>query len=212
MDQNFNFEMQKDNQKLHNKDFAESNRYLAGIRDNDRAVIEEIYSRFSKDIERMVINNNGTAEDARDVFQEVLISIFRQAHNGLELRCAFYTFLYLACKKRWFTQMSSKYNSKTSYGEDQMQNILSINEQVNYFFQEDERMNLICEKLKMMNDGCREVIELSWKTDDQGKHLSWMEIASILEVSYAYIRKKASECKGRLAELVKKDIRYKEMI
>lgn len=204
--------METDNHLLHKGDFDEANRMLEGIKMNNHNIIEEIYRKYSKDIEKMVINNNGTSEDARDVFQDVMISIFRQANNGLQLRCSFYTFLYLACKKRWLTQLSSKYNSKTSYGDDNFQNIVSINEQVNQFLKEDDRMKLVLEKLKMIQDGCREVIELSWKTDDQGKNLSWMEIAAILDMSYAYVRKKASQCKSRLTELVRKDLRYKELI
>jgi DNA-directed RNA polymerase specialized sigma24 family protein len=99
---------------LHKDDFDEANRMMEGIRINNHSIIEEIYSKYSKDIEKMVTNNHGTSEDARDVFQDVMISIYRQAHNGLQQRCSFYSVLYLACKKRWLTQLSSKYNSKTS--------------------------------------------------------------------------------------------------
>jgi DNA-directed RNA polymerase specialized sigma subunit len=83
---------------------------------------------------------------------------------------------------------------------------------VNQFLKEDDRMKLVLKKLKMIQDVCREIIELFWKMDNQGKNLSWMEIAAILDMSYAYVRKKASECKSRLTELVRKDLHYKELI
>lgn len=204
--------MNTESQNLNPSSETESGKYLRGIRECSRTVIEEIYRKYSKDIERMIVQNSGTADDAKDVFQEVMISLYRQAHAGLEIRCSFYTFLSLACKKRWLTQLSSKHMSKTQYGEDTLPNIVSISEEVNVMLREDDRMKLMMEKLKMMNDGCREVIEMSWQTDKDGKHLGWQEIAGILDVSYAYIRKKASECKSRLIELVRKDYRYYELI
>jgi len=191
---------------------AESARYLKGIRENDHAVIDEIYRKFSGTIINMIQQNNGTEADARDIFQDVMISVFRQAHNGLELKCAFNTFLYLACKKRWISYVQSKYRSKTNYGEDSFSNVLSINEEVNQFIKEDEKFKLVVEKVKMMNEGCKDVIEMSWKRGADGNYMNWMEIARILEVSYAYVRKKASECKSRLIDMVRKDVRYRELL
>ncbi|MBK9254340.1 MAG: sigma-70 family RNA polymerase sigma factor [Saprospiraceae bacterium] len=196
----------------HGNENAESARYLKGIRENDHQIIDEIYRKFSGSIISLVHQNNGTTADARDIFQDVMISIFRQANNGLELKCSFNTFLYLACKKRWISYAQSKYRSKTSYGDDNVGNVFSINEEVNHFLKEDEKFKLMMEKVKMMNEGCRDVIELSWKRGEDGNYMSWMEIAQILEVSYAYVRKKASECKSRLIDLVRKDVRFRELL
>ena len=68
-----------------------------------------------------------------------------------------------------------------------------------------ERKNLILEKLAQLSDGCKKLLELSWS----GKGMT--EVAGMLSVSYAYARKKKSECMRTLVNLVKQSYQYKSL-
>ena len=57
-------------------------RLVEALLKNDRKGIEEIYARFSGKILRFVLQNSGSSDDARDVFQESLIAITQQARDG----------------------------------------------------------------------------------------------------------------------------------
>lgn len=185
--------------------------YLNGLKNGDMKVIEAIYIEYSEMIVRMVQNNNGTVDEARDVFQDVLVSIFRQAQSGLTIKCNFSSFLIVACKRRWLNVLASKYHAKTSKFDKSESVLKLVNEDVDTFFENEERMIVVKDALSMMDKTCREIIETSWQTDNEGKYLGWMDVATILNMSYGYIRKKASECKMRLIELVQKDSRFKDL-
>ncbi|MBC7884716.1 MAG: sigma-70 family RNA polymerase sigma factor [Saprospiraceae bacterium] len=188
-----------------------NNHFISGIKENNSAILKEIYATFSQQVVKLIVHNGGQEQDAKDVFQDVLISIYRQAHNGLKINCQFSTFFMMACKRRWINVLNSKYISKTTKVDDSLSNILSINDDVNQLYIMDEKMNLVNEKLKMLDPSCKEIIEYSWEKDEQGKYLSWNIIAEKLNMSYGYTRKKAAECKKRLIELTQKDHRYFEL-
>ncbi len=196
--------------KIHHQ-VETSDYYLEGIRTGNTQVLEAIYAEFSELITRMIVNNNGTAEEAKDIFQDVLLSFFRQSQSGLEIQCSFSSFLIIACKRRWLNYLNSKYKSSTFKIEQRDPTLNLVNDDVDVLFDNELRMNIVKNALSMMDDSCKEIIELSWQTDADGKFLGWMDVATILNMSYGYVRKRASECKNRLIELVKKDIRYNEL-
>lgn len=156
----------------------------------------------------MVKEMGGDEDDAKDVFQEVMLSIYRQGNQGLSLRCKFGTFFLSACKKRYITVLNSKYVKKTNSFQYDEENIREMCPQVNEFENQSMKEGIVREKLAMMGESCRDIIELSLTRDKNGDYMPWKTIAEMLDISYAYIRKKSSECKVRLSELVRKDPRY----
>ncbi|MBK9734961.1 MAG: sigma-70 family RNA polymerase sigma factor [Saprospiraceae bacterium] len=203
--------MDTNQEREQRKNDGNSDYYLKGIRQNNPTIIREIYTKYSLQVIKMVEQNNGDVEDAKDVFQDVMISLFNQVHNGLVIRCTFSAFIMMACKRRWMNVLNSKYMSKTKNMDDYSTSILIMNDEVNDFSTADEKLKLLNEKLKMLDVNCREIIEQSWQSDDNGKYKSWNEIALNLQISYAYIRKRAAECKKRLIELAKKDRRFLDL-
>jgi DNA-directed RNA polymerase specialized sigma24 family protein len=52
---------------------------LQGLAKNDRKAIESIYKDNYNMVQALVIKNNGTSEDAKDIFQEAMIVLFEKA-------------------------------------------------------------------------------------------------------------------------------------
>ena len=77
--------------KIHHQ-VETSDYYLEGIRTGNTQVLEAIYAEFSELITRMIVNNNGTAEEAKDIFQDVLLSFLGSHNQGLEIQCSFSSF------------------------------------------------------------------------------------------------------------------------
>ena len=88
-------------------------KYVDGVVNSDDRVIEEIYKRFSQPVVSLISKYGGDESIAKDIFQDVLLSIWRQGKNGLSLRCNFQSFFLNACKKRFYTHLQSKYCAKT---------------------------------------------------------------------------------------------------
>jgi RNA polymerase sigma factor (sigma-70 family) len=174
-------------------------RYITALLENDSKLIEEIYSRYADRIKYMVQKNSGTETDAADLFQEVLIELHRKAsQQSFVLTCPFDAFLYLVCRNRWINELHKRKGHTVTIDGDEG---FDLNEDVfdNYdvLLLNEERKNLIEEKLAELGDGCRNLLSLSWS----GKPLQ--EVAAMLNFSYAYVRKKKTECMSKLINLVK---------
>jgi RNA polymerase sigma factor (sigma-70 family) len=174
-------------------------KYIVALQKNDSVLIEEIYSRYSRRITQMVLKNNGTETDAADLFQNVLIELHRKAINQqFALTCPFDAFLYMVCHNRWLNELEKRKGKKVTLtgdegfkvSEDVFENYETLNVQ-------EKRKNLVEEKLAELGEGCRDLLSLSWS----GKPLQ--EVAVTLNFSYAYVRKRKTECMSKLIRLVK---------
>jgi RNA polymerase sigma-70 factor, ECF subfamily len=58
-----------------------------------RAAFEELVSRFDRDVLRLALNLMKRPEDARDVYQEAFLKVYRNLHR-FRFECSFYTWLY----------------------------------------------------------------------------------------------------------------------
>src|SRR5258708_4577280 len=58
-----------------------------------RAAVEELVRRFDRDVLRLALNLMKRPEDARDVYQEAFLKVYRNLHC-FRFECSFYTWLY----------------------------------------------------------------------------------------------------------------------
>ena len=60
--------------------------YIDGLLQNNSSIIDSIYKKFVPKVKNYIRTNSGNDDDAQDVIQEVLITIYNQAKtNGLQL-------------------------------------------------------------------------------------------------------------------------------
>lgn len=79
---------------------------LQGLARNDRKAVETIYKENYNLIQALVINNNGTAEDAKDIFQEAIIVLYEKARSdNFELNCQIKTFVYSVSRRLWLKRL-----------------------------------------------------------------------------------------------------------
>lgn len=58
-------------------------------------------------IQSLIINNNGSADDARDIFQEAMIVLYQKSRSeDFELHCQVKTYLYSVCRRLWLKKLS----------------------------------------------------------------------------------------------------------
>jgi RNA polymerase sigma factor (sigma-70 family) len=82
---------------------------IKGIKIHDSAILTYVYDTYYPIIEGYIIHNQGSREQARDIFQEAMIIVYNNIRaDALELTCKFGTYLYAICKNIW-TQERKKY-------------------------------------------------------------------------------------------------------
>ena len=175
-------------------------KYIEALTNNDSVLIDEIYRRYAASIKKMVVKNSGTETDAADLFQDVLIELHRKAtQQNFVLTCPFEAFLFLVCRNRWINELHKRkgHHAVTISGDEGFDINEDVVENYEILLILEKRKDLIENKLAELGDGCRNLLSLSWS----GKRLQ--EVAEILNFSYAYVRKKKTECMSKLINLVK---------
>lgn len=174
-------------------------RYINGLLLNETAVVREIYDRFAGKIKGYILQNSGSEDDAADIFQESLIDIYQQAqHKNLQLTCPFEPFLLLICKRKWLNELKKRGRQGVTKDPEDVYNlgedVFALAEQVKL---QEDKASLFTEMFKKLGDRCREII--SKCLGDQAQE----EVATELGVTYAYLRKKKSECTAELIKMIK---------
>ncbi|MDQ3682797.1 MAG: sigma-70 family RNA polymerase sigma factor [Bacteroidota bacterium] len=109
---------------------------LQGLYQNDRKAIETIYKENYNVIQALIINNNGTADDAKDIFQEAMIVLFQKVKSGtFELNCQIKTYIYSVSRRLWLKklQQQNKFNLSSDHPED----VVAVEEEI----EEQEKRN-----------------------------------------------------------------------
>ena len=90
---------------------------LQGLARNDRKSVETIYNDNYNTIQSLIINNNGSSDDARDIFQEAMIVLFEKVKAGnFELNCQIKTYVYSVCRRLWLKRLQQMGRYPTEVG------------------------------------------------------------------------------------------------
>jgi RNA polymerase sigma factor (sigma-70 family) len=172
--------------------------YITALLNNDTVLLQQLYENHAGKIKAMVLKNNGSEEDAADIFQEALVDIFKKAKNtGFTLTCPLDAYLYLICKNRWINELKKRGGRVTFTDTSGYNHTDDVLRQADILQNQTERGILLQQKLKDLGEGCRNLLELAWSG------LGLEEVAKKLNNSYGYVRKKKSECMAKLITLVK---------
>ena len=80
---------------------------IEGVRKRDNNVLQFIYKSYYSTVLKLVLNNSGTEDDAKDIFQESLIVIFKNIREEpmFSMGCTFQTYLYSVARLLWLKQL-----------------------------------------------------------------------------------------------------------
>ena len=176
-------------------------RLVTGLVNNDHAIINEIYKRCAAKVKSWITFNNGSEDDAADIFQEALMDIYNQAkYKNLDLTCPFEPYILLICKRKWLNVIKKKSIVQVTNNEE---DLLTIGEDTfaNADFLEDQAKQsaLFFSAFEKLGDRCKEIITWSMRGEAQEK------VAEALGVTYGYLRKKKSECMASLIKIVQSE-------
>lgn len=88
---------------------------LKGLAENDQMATETIYRENFPMIQSFILNNNGSIEDARDIFQEAMIVLYEKSRSAtFSLNCQIRTYVYSVCRRLWLKRLQqlNKFSSQ----------------------------------------------------------------------------------------------------
>ena len=137
---------------------SEEQTLLKGLARNDTKAVETIYKENFSLIQSLVINNNGSADDARDIFQEAMIVLYENAKNdSFVLTCKITTYLYSICRRLWLKrlQQMSRYGSKV----EGMEEIVPVEEDLEIHERRDADFSIMERAMGSLGEPCKSLLE-----------------------------------------------------
>lgn len=178
---------------------------LRGIKERDTKVLDFIYDNYFQQIKSLVLNNHGTIEDAKDIYQDAVLVVYQKLVNeNLVLTCSFHTYLYSICRLLWLKQLERK-RLNNLYTDDR-DSFIILSEDIYTEYETIERYKLYQDHFKRLSFNCQKVLELFLA------RIPLKEIARILGFKNAqYAKKRKFQCKEKLIQSIRSDPRFKEI-
>lgn len=131
---------------------------LLGLAANDDKSLETIYLENFPVIARMVLQNNGSEDDARDVFQESMIVLYEKVQEGnFILSSRLKTFLYAVCRRIWLKKLQQSAIQGPIY--EELEETAAAEEALEAQVEKDQQFTLMEEALGKMGEPCKTILE-----------------------------------------------------
>jgi len=130
---------------------------LQGLARNDKRAVETIYKSNYNIVQALVINNNGTAEDAKDVFQETMIVLYEKVQSGnFELNCQIKTFVYSISRRLWLKRLmlQNRFTKADSHEE-----IISVDEEIEEHEKRNSDFGIMEKAMSGLGEPCKSLLE-----------------------------------------------------
>ncbi len=104
---------------------------MNGIAQGDSRAINRLYKLFFPSISHMIINNNGSGDEAKDIFQDAVMVLYDRLTQGkFELNSKLSTFLYAVSRRLWLKQLTRKGTSTKTSDISDFEDILKVEDDI----------------------------------------------------------------------------------
>lgn len=183
-----------------NKNFTDQELIEKISQKNDQnTALRQLYELHYGMLEHYIIQNSGSADDAADMIQEVML-IFINIINGGKFRgdSTIKSFLYSICKNLWISELRKR--KSTQLRHDNYQAIShQIEVDITEAIEKQENLNYVMRLFEQLGEKCKTILELFYY-----KELPLKEISEKLGFSSEQVlRNKKYKCLKALNDSVK---------
>ncbi|MCC7401840.1 MAG: sigma-70 family RNA polymerase sigma factor [Chitinophagaceae bacterium] len=145
---------------------------LQGLARSDKKAVETIYRENYNMIQSLIINNNGSADDAKDIFQEAMIVLYEKTRSGtFELNCRIQTYIYSVCRRLWLKRLQqlNRYSPEVT---DTVETV-PVEEEIEDIERKNAEFEMMDKAIDSLGEPCRSLLEAYYL-----KKKSMIEIAA----------------------------------
>lgn len=131
---------------------------LKGLASGDKKAIETIYKDNFNMVQSLVINNNGSAQEAKDIFQEAMIVLLEKSRSAnFELNCQIKTYVYSVCRRIWLKRLQqfNRYSGEI----ESMVGTVPIEDDVEEYEKRDQEFVMMEKAIASLGEPCKGLIE-----------------------------------------------------
>ena len=173
-----------------------SSKTVVLIQQNDATTLKELYKvNFSK-VKRFVLRNSGSEQQAKDVYQEAFLAMWRNVKNdkfSAESETAINGYIFQIAKNKWLDHLRSLRYKNTTF----------INREIEFDESEIEENELQTKKIKLimeavgqLGERCQLLLKLFYF-----QRKPFREIAQIMAMDEASARNAKYRCQEQLKKM-----------
>jgi RNA polymerase sigma factor (sigma-70 family) len=133
------------------------NLLLQGLARSDKKAIETIYKENYNMVQALVINNNGTTEDAKDIFQETMIVLYEKVQSGtFELNCLIKTFIYSVSRRLWLKKLMQQNRFTISEAQE---DVVSVDEETVDHEKRNTEFSMMEKAMSSLGEPCKSLLQ-----------------------------------------------------
>jgi len=131
---------------------------LRALSNNDKAAIEFLYKDNFPLIQKLVVNNNGSDDDAKDIFQEALVVLYEKSKSGsFELNCQIRTFLYSVSKRLWLKKLQK--NSRYELQANGLEDTVYVEDDLSLHEKRSAELTMMNEAMNGIGEPCKSLLK-----------------------------------------------------
>lgn len=131
---------------------------LKGLALNDSKAIETIYRDNFSMVQAFILQNNGSYDDARDIFQEAIIALYEKAQSeSFVLTCQIKTYLYSICRRLWLKRLQQigRYANRV----DSLEETIPVEEDLEIHEKRNAEFAIMDRALNSLGEPCKSLLE-----------------------------------------------------
>ncbi len=131
---------------------------LKGLAENDSRAIEAIYKDNFNMVQSFIINNNGSYDEARDIFQEAMIALYEKAQtSSFVLTCKINTYLYSICRRLWLKRLQQlgRYSNQVY----NLEETVPVEEELEIHEKRNAEFAIMDRALNSLGEPCKSLLE-----------------------------------------------------
>ena len=167
------------------------------IRQNDESVLGQLYASNYPKVESFVVNNSGTSEQAKDIFQEAFIAVWRNIQldrfhpqNGAGLDA----YLFQIAKNKWMDYLRSGHYNKVVRMDTTTLSASTDDETPAW---EHDYLAAVKKHFVGLGDNCKKILTLYYYDNESMK-----QIADQMNWTEATAKNNKYRCIQKLKELI----------
>lgn len=140
------------------KPLSDERELLKGLANSDKKAVETIYEDNFNTVQALIINNNGSTDDAKDIFQEAIIVLYEKVRSGsFELNCQIKTFLYSVSRRLWLKRLQQQ--NRYSAPGDSMEQVVTVEEDLEAHEQRNAEFEMMEQAINHLGEPCKSLLE-----------------------------------------------------
>ena len=177
--------------------------FIDDLKKDSRKLFEFIYKTYYPLVRSFIFKLKGNEQDAKDVFQDAVIAIIRNANEKKlkESGILFQTYLMAVCRHIWYNQL--RLPEKEILNESDLAEDYGFDEELMKSVDETIERQIFQNNFKKLDKICQKILKYHLKK------MSDKEIARKAKIKdVSYLRKRKYLCKERLIKMIKEDPKY----